>query len=584
MKLLNLSQVVVGCIMCTSLCSADNPWPGGACIQFAKMCTSTPVYHVPDGRLSNMSLCPTSTGAWVTERVGYYHTPGGFTHINIDHIFDTKSLKQVVRMPWAALVARKYFLGPSSEHFEPILSPPIFVHHLFISKYFTFFTQRLFSGGDSQCLAAEGGVQKFSCGELPDEYALELPEKLHLQTDMYDVRPSDAIPLKWCVQLTMYVESRRGRDAKLVSGHSFYNPAKDLGAPMIIPRHHDSFFFYAGALPLNGTMLFITLGTHSEYLRTALLAGIHPAQIGLSGAGKECASEAISIDENERYYATVDAALPPSKVICTAHTRSEIIQAYTFDRCPNVTCRPWTFARNDPFTVLMFFSPLGPKTPQAIRDPIDGWTDDEHVPMHVQWNMVYTSSDGSSYFTAQSYNHLPGTVGPSFSWYDALRNNHFGCMPSGRVPSIGVATILLPVVLHVMPVHIHRTWPLMVLAVGCCWALCVQMSRHFTRAQGVAATAVVGIMIAAAWFVALFISAIHVASLPVDLIPDWTETPDRAFFVRYAGNRELYSYWRQVQHPRELQMRQDVRSAVLSFTTLIIILTVPCFRKPLWLL
>ena len=325
------------------LTSADNPWTNQDDCGFISNVCSTWLDN------ANRSICPTSSGpVWLTERMGPFQSDGDFVHRSVNREFKLPTAVRQMLLPpdSTELVLIKHFYGPTDAASRPLLSPPIFIHHLFLFDVSAPLGFILFTGGDNHCLAEEGGSQSYACGSLPAGHGLRLPEVMKVHGDFFDVRPAGAPALEWWVQLTLLVDSgsmdnggvdghtstkgddmvMESRDGEmrralnpytLVSTHAFYNPAKGfLTGPMEVLRHRESFLFYAGRVPRSGEMLFLTLGTHSAYLRTSIFASVAPTDLGLqtttprffgdsSGERATCADAPYAVGENEWYESEV---------------------------------------------------------------------------------------------------------------------------------------------------------------------------------------------------------------------------------------------------------------------------------------
>ena len=443
-----------------------------------------------DGQL-RVGECTTPAedgGLYHTQRIGPFSSVGGYDWWNIYHRDFGTVQRELDRLPKGhQLGITAHVAGAVTATGELIGNPPIHTHHVHIvpgvgeeylmpttaggldcylrSEHCWDMSVAIQQTGDSQCMSEDGGTECF--GHDYGDHIKLIGEPLAIAAQLNDVRPtSPTAPLVWWYQVVLRTETvgpEESADSKKrpLSVHAVSQPISidvppslDNLAAIELPINADSFIYYTGRMPFAGALAGVDWHTYALRFQSSLLAAAAPRHLGLDGAVFQPTDTRTAITtattglidnaalrKHMLNTLAVNAARSVTStstpLICEWQGRTEAVGGARFDRASTASCRPWTFAEGEQFTIAAFCGPRASENEGVQVAP---------VPERAGAFFYFEAADERSHFTIQEYSHTIDAVGAVASRSDGLRTLLHGGTPQAP-PSwadrIAIAVLLL---------------------------------------------------------------------------------------------------------------------------------------------
>jgi len=335
--------------------------------------------------------------------------------------------------------------------------PPLHIHHIHVQKRaegdpsyqsnlsdFHFFnTHGDFTFGDDYGIGAISarGYQR----DLPTGFSLQIDDKhtYHLLALVDDVRMLDNhAPVVYFLEVAFRLTKKHTREASYFWMH---NPGKQAGNFFLVPNY-PSIAWWSGSVPWSGSMLgngwfhthrmrqssegiVVLRGSFEALGLSCSLLGIrHSNVLPDEGGGPRVRSTmfnatalyAILVQQHsDEIICRTDPAVAAFTTV-TASTIPGISNGSRFDRRGGILCNPWTFRRDDIWTVFAFFEAQATK--EAPWFP-------EHTVFHF-----YAELSHSRQFDGPLWGHEFNACPSASKW---LRHRDSELPPGAGVLAIG---------------------------------------------------------------------------------------------------------------------------------------------------
>ena len=170
-----------------------------------------------------------------------------------------------------------------------------------------------------------------------------------------------------------------------------------LRGRIAVPVDEDSYYYYTGVTPRGGTLWLEgdvqRFHAHQRYFQRAffLVGEARDALPPALHANTDCRARPTSLTPFGRN-AAIARTLASGPWVCDARRRVVVADGQTFDRASDVACRPWRFARGDPFTVLSLHGPPSGDVPGEADDLA-----------HTAFYLFYVADDARTHVGGQRY-------------------------------------------------------------------------------------------------------------------------------------------------------------------------------------
>lgn len=410
-------------------------------------------------RLASCDIPQSDGGAFSIQQVGPLVSTGNYDYWQFGWA-DIWYLSRALKDHPDGIMFTLSFSGPVDANMRVLGHPPIHIHHIHITPSPGVVTKLggrdCMSGmdplecyipnlvieqhGDYQCEDQDGGIDCFF-ERTADGHAKVLTMPLDLEGEINDVRAPDSEPMTWWYQIVLRwfprTKTMKPLSQAFMVGPGNYLDGDQRTNVLVFPVNTTapSFYWYTGTYGRDGEMTRNKLHSHNTMFHKAFYFSATPEDLGLDDPRfwpkfpyqplmlKDIdfknfeAAEQFLLDNLARAAKRWDAACPPTQASCLAGRPALTCESwvsnkdfvdprsgYTFayDRRAPCCCRPLSFKKGDPFTVVAFLAamktPPGPWQPTSIPPKAN---------MHIHWLMTYHTPDNLSHYTVTIYNQNP---------------------------------------------------------------------------------------------------------------------------------------------------------------------------------
>lgn len=439
---------------------------------------------------ADISLCTIkqSDGSYYRiQELGPFASTGGYDFWQFGWK-DVFGLSEILTEHPRGIMADAAFSAAVLPDGTPLGLPPIHIHHIHVGQQIGVKAKEksvpflmMEQHGDYECTESDGGTRCLF-EKTADGHGKVIREPLDLEGELNDVRAFNYPPITWYYRVMLRYRPYSPKSSALKPlSQSFFIGPSPIGDKQLntlgtfpTPTAEESIYWYTGKMATDGKLVRNKLHSHNVAFNRALWFHANPGQLGIdktkfshlnrgssgcrdSGApwmgipDHGCVPVPLSksgfkdFESIENFLfrhlaaAQADDSEKSPKLVCEAvgarqsFSDPKLHTNFSYDRRASVCCKPWTFEKDDDFTVVAFLDrttqPVGPSAPDTIPATVD---------MHIHWVISYEEDQEESLYrfkgavnpAQQSY-----YFGPKYEYAQSLlqlrREEHLGQPANG---------------------------------------------------------------------------------------------------------------------------------------------------------